>query len=308
MANLKIHKSKVMIFGANGLLGQKLVAAFSDKFEVAAVGRKPRPRFDSFETNYFRADIIDRAKVRSLVRENKPKLIINAAAYADVDGCEINREECWNVNVKGVENIAQAANSIDARLIHISSDYLFDGQRDVAVSEDASPNPINYYGRSKLAGENAVIATGADHAIIRTMILYGVGRNLRHNLVTRLIEKLSLGESLQIADDRFGHPTLADDLAKAIRRVAELQKSGVLHICGPDYLSRYDFAVRIAKIFGRNVDFIQPTNSSNLKQTAPRPLYAHFDLTKARQELGIELCGVDEGLKILKHQLQTVKT
>lgn len=303
MANLKLHKDKTMIFGANGLLGQKLVQAFSEKYEVLAAGRKPKPALDLEDVQYITSDIIDRAAVRKTIRDIKPKVLINAAAYTNVDGCEDQREECWNVNVHGVENLAHAAKSIDAWLIHISTDYLFDGKEGVRYAEDSKPNPLSYYGRSKLAGENTVIASGVEYTIVRTMILYGTGKELRLNFATWLVHKLSKGEAVKIVDDQFGHPTLVDDLAKAVLRIAELKKTGVFHVCGADYISRYDFAVKLAQIFGFDVSLIQRAKTAELNQKAVRPMHSRFDLTKTTRELGIELCGVEEGLNILKQQL-----
>ncbi len=308
MANLKLHKDKVMIFGANGLLGQKLVQAFSEKYEIIGAGRKPKPPLDFEDFHYINCDIVERAVVRKAIRDIKPKMVINAAAYTNVDGCEAYREECWNVNVHGVENLAHAAQSIDAWIIHISTDYLFDGKEGVQYAEDSKPNPLSYYGRSKLAGENAVIASGAEYTIVRTMILYGTGRGLRPNFATWLVDKLSKGETVKIVDDQFGHPTLVDDLAKAILRMAELKKTGVFHVCGTDYLSRYDFAIKLAQIFGFDVSLIQRAKTADLNQKAVRPMHSHFDLSKTARELGIELCGVEEGLKIFKQQLKSTRT
>ncbi|HEX9653114.1 MAG TPA: dTDP-4-dehydrorhamnose reductase [bacterium] len=307
MANLKLHKERVMIFGANGLLGQKLVASFINRFEVWGAGREGKAAVDFAEFRYSECDIVDRVKIRNVIRETKPQLIVNAAAYTDVDGCEDHKEECWNVNVKGVENLAQAARSNDAWLIHVSTDYLFDGREGVSYAEVAKPNPLSYYGRSKLAGENAILTSGVEHTIVRTMILYGSGRGLRLNFATWLVDRLSQGEAVKIVDDQFGHPTLVDDLAQAIRRIVELKKTGVYHVCGAEYLNRYDFAVKLAHIFGFDVGLIQRAKTSDLKQKAVRPLRSRFDLTKTIRELGIELCGVEEGLKILKQQLQSAK-
>ncbi len=308
MANMKIHKERIMVFGANGLLGQKLVVALLERYEVTGVGRKEKSAIDFHGYQYRRCDIVDRVQTRSLIREIKPEVIVNAAAYTDVDGCEDHKEDCWNINVKGVENIIQAAKSIEAWFIHISTDYLFDGKNGVLYAEDAKPNPLSYYGRSKFAGENAVIAAGVEHTIVRTMILYGTGKDLRLNFATWLVDKLAKGESVKIVDDQFGHPTLVDDLAKAIRRIADLKKTGVFHICGSEYISRYDFAIKLAQIFGYDVGLIERGKTSELKQKAVRPMHSRFDLSKIARELGIELCGVEEGLKILKQQLETSKT
>ncbi|NIR51409.1 dTDP-4-dehydrorhamnose reductase [candidate division KSB1 bacterium] len=300
MINLKIHKNKVLIAGANGLLGQKLVNTFADDFEIYGVGRKTSPSLAHLD--YTSCDITHRRDIRKLVQSFNPNFVLNAAAYTNVDGCEDDKENCWKVNVKGVENLAQAARSVGATFIHVSTDYVFDGTEE-EYTEASTPKPISYYGRAKLAGENAVIISEAAHAIVRTMILYGTGANIGPNFATWLVNKLSKGEPVPIVDDQFGHPTLADDLAKAIRKIVELNKTDLFHICGSDYLSRHDFAVKLADIFDFDASLITRIKTADLNQKANRPLKTKFSLEKARKELGIEMSGVEEGLTILKKQL-----
>jgi dTDP-4-dehydrorhamnose reductase len=241
-----------------------------------------------------------------MIRNLKPKVIINAAAYTNVDGCEDDKENCWKANVTAVEYIAQAARSVDAALVHVSSDYVFDGVEG-NYSEASKPHPLSYYGRSKLAGENAVIASGVEHAIVRTMILYGTGKDIRPNFALWLIDMVSKSEIVRITDDQFGHPTLADDLARAIHKLVELRKSGLFHIAGADYVSRYEFAIKLATVFELDANLIRPVKTSELKQKAVRPMHSKFDLTKLKQELNVELNGIEQGLKILKRQLADAK-
>ncbi|MFQ5772550.1 MAG: SDR family oxidoreductase, partial [bacterium] len=237
MANLKLLKNKVLLTGANGLLGQKIVASFADSFEIHAVDLQDKKSLDDKAYGYTPCDITKRDEVRSLILQLKPNFVINAAAYTDVDGCEDNREACWRVNVIGVDNLAQAARRVGALLIHISTDYVFDGV-DGNYHELSKPNPLSYYGRAKLAGENAVIISRVEYAIVRTMILYGFGKNQKLNFATWLLEKLSRGETVTIVDDQFGQPTFVDELAQAIRKIVELKKTGIFHIAGSEYISR----------------------------------------------------------------------
>ena len=303
MANLRPLRNKVLIVGANGLLGQKLVKAFSKNFALTGTGRKRDPILANKDFQYRPCDMTKRSELRSLVHEVEPNTIINAAAYTNVDGCEDNKEECWRVNVTGVEYLAQAARSVDAFLVHISTDYVFDGKAG-GYSETSTPSPISYYGRAKLASENAVLAAGIEHAIVRTMILYGVGHQVGPNFATWLAQKLSAGDPVQIVDDQFGHPTLVDDLALAIRRIAELRKDGCYHIAGVECVSRHYFAVQLAKVFGFDQNLITRIKTSDLHQKAPRPLNSSFNLEKSRQKLGIELSGIEKGLTVFKEQFQ----
>lgn len=301
MANLKLLKNRILVTGANGLLGQKIVHVFENDFEIHGSGRKKRPSLSNID--YTSCDITRRDEIRKLIKSLKPNFVINAAAYTDVDGCEHDKENCWKVNVNGPENLAYAAKSVGAVLIHISTDYVFDGSEG-NYTEDSIPNPLGYYGRAKLAGENAIIISGAEYAIIRTMILFGTGVDLRPNFATWLVEKLSHDEPVRIVDDQFGQPTLIDDLALAIRKIVELDKTGLFHICGSEYINRYDFALKLAEIFRLDPALITPIKTDELQQKAQRPLKSKFSLERLKAELGIEMKGVEAGLRTLKQQLE----
>ena len=187
-------KQKVLVIGANGLLGQKLVDTFLDDFEVHGIGRKNKPSLEFDNFNYTVCDITNREQILDLVRTFEPNFIVNSAAYTNVDGCEDEKEECWKINVVGVENLANVAKRFGIHVVHISTDYVFDGVEG-NYDEESRPKPLGYYGRTKLASENALISSGIDCAIVRTMVLYGIGIDLNHNFVTWIIEKLTNGES-----------------------------------------------------------------------------------------------------------------
>lgn len=303
MSKLKIVKNKVLVTGANGLLGQKLVAALHEDYDVYGIGRGPDAIASYPHYSYSACDITRRSDLLDFVKQHEPHYIINAAAYTNVDGCEEEKEACWKVNVTGVENLAHAARKVNSAVVHISSDYVFDGVKGI-YDEASKPNPLGYYGRAKLASENAVIATGIEHAIVRTMVLYGTGKNVRPNFATWLIDKLSQGEHVNIVDDQYGHPTLADDLAQAMRKIIELDKRGVYHIVGSEYLSRYDFALKLAEVFDLDRNLITRIKTEELQQKAPRPLRSQFSIEKAKRELGIDMSDAEAGLRILKRQLQ----
>ncbi len=301
---MKLLKKKALITGSNGLLGQKLVQAFLPEYDVYGVGTKPEALLHLKGYSYSRCDISKQREIVDLVKSIGPDIIVNSAAYTDVDGSEVNRDACWQVNCVGVKNLGVAAKRVDAFLVHISTDYVFDG-RSGNYAEDSKPNPLGYYGRSKLAGENELILTGAESAIARTMVLYGMGSGLGPNFATWLIDKLSRGEAVNIVDDQFGHPTLVDDLAQGVKRIAKLRKQGVFHVTGRECDSRYGFAVTLAEVFGFDASLINRIQTRDLNQKAPRPLNSSFDLSKLRNEIGIELGGIKEGLKKLKKQLQS---
>lgn len=306
MGNLKLFKQKVLVIGANGLLGQKIVETFLDDFEVHGIGRKNKPSLEFDKFNYTVCDITNREQILELVRTFEPHFIVNSAAYTNVDGCEDEKEDCWKINVVGVENLANTAKRFGIHVVHISTDYVFDGVEG-NYDEESRPKPLGYYGRTKLAAENALISSGIDCAIVRTMILFGMGIDLNHNFVTWIIEKLTNGESIKIVDDQFGHPTLVDDLAKAILKIVDLKKTGIYNIAGSECISRFELAQKIAKVFDLNSALIHSIKTKDLNQKAPRPLNSSFDLNKTLKELGFQLSDVEKGLQTLRQQLDNSK-
>jgi dTDP-4-dehydrorhamnose reductase len=302
MTNMKILRKKVLIAGANGLLGQKLVHAFQNDYEVHGCSIEEHAFIRPEDYDYFQLDITSKRDVIDAAKKLQPACIINAAAYTNVDACEEDRESCWKVNVNGAENLAYAAKSCHAFFVHISTDYVFDGVSGV-YSEDSRANPLGYYGKSKLAGENAVIGTGAESAILRTMVLYGTGQGLRLNFATWLVDRLSKGEPVNIVDDQYGHPTIADDLAAAVRQVVEQQKTGLFHAAGCEYASRYDFAISLAEIFGFDAALIKRIKTVDLNQKAPRPMNSRFSMRKLEKQTGVKMKDVKAGIQLLKEQL-----
>jgi dTDP-4-dehydrorhamnose reductase len=299
---MQLLRKRVLITGANGLLGQQLIKAFRDHYDVHALGLQAEPRWRDESFHYHQGDITERQQLRALVQELVPKFIINAAAFTDVDGSETQREACWRVNVTGVENLVYAAQKVDSRLIHVSTDYVFDGKNGPYREEDR-PNPLGFYARSKLAGENALIKSKANYAIARTMVLYGTGHEIRPNFVTWLLQQLRNGKSVRIVDDQFGNPTLARELASALRALAESGRNGIYHISGSEVIDRYHFAVKIAEVFDLDAGLIQPIKTGDFKQASPRPLRSGFDISKAVRELGINMSDVVGGLQKFKAEL-----
>jgi dTDP-4-dehydrorhamnose reductase len=201
-----------------------------------------------------------------------------------------------------VKNFIIAARTNNSKIIHISTDYIFDGKAG-NYDESSKPNPLSYYGKSKLASENALISSGINYTIVRTMIIYGTGKNLRPNFALWLIDMLGKKQPVKIVDDQFGMPTMVDDLAWGLLKIVDMDKSGIYNICGSEYLSRYDFAVKLANVFGFDENLIMPIKTSDLNQAAERPMNSSFILLKAQTDLGIKPLNVTDGLYLLKSQL-----
>lgn len=294
---------RILITGSNGLLGQKVVEILSrSNYPLLLVSLEPESVFDEDIFPYLQLDLTHKQEVRRVLDEFEPDIIVNTAAVTDVDLCEKERALAWRVNVGSVENLAHAANLVGAKIIHLSTDYVFDGEKG-PYGESDRPNPISYYGRTKFASENVLRIAGTPSAIIRTMVLYGIGKKVKSNFALWLYHNLKENKQIRVVDDQIGNPTLVDDLAFGILKIIELERTGLYHIAGADLVSRYDFALSLCKIFGFNKKLITPVKSSQFKQPAPRPLKSGLITIKAEVELGLKMSGVERGLTILKNQL-----
>ncbi len=294
--------SKVFITGANGLLGQHLVEFFSQVHKVFASDLHPHPFSVFSHGSYELLDILNKDTLSFLVTSFKPNLIINAAAYTDVDGCETNQNKAREANVGGVENLIEICRKEKVKLVQISTDYVFDGKNG-PYSEDDPPHPISYYGKTKLESENKIEESDIDFIIVRTNVLYGVGEKVNPNFFTWVLNKLRKSEKINVVTDQFNNPTLVDDLSKAILELAAKKFCGTINLAGSEYLSRHDFARLIADKFELKKDNIRPIKTEDLKQKAPRPFKGGLKIDLAKKILKTELLGVSKGLEHLKKEI-----
>ena len=295
---------RMLVVGSNGLLGQKvaemLVRGTSGSVTLASIEDEPVRGLEPAE--YVKADITSKKEVKQLVARAEPDVIINCAAITNVDACESERELAWKVNVGGVENLIEASHRTDAMVVQISSDYIFDGKNGPYTEEDR-PEPVSYYGKTKLASENALRASGVKYLIARTMVLYGYAQGVKANFVLWLVQSLEKNTAVRIVDDQLGNPTLADDLAYGLIRAVELGRTGIYNIAGRDIVSRYEFALRIARTFKLDESLISPIKTAQLRQPAQRPLKSGLITLKAEVELGIHPSTIEQGLAVVKNQL-----
>lgn len=280
---------KIFVTGANGLLGQKLVAQLVEKgiFQVVASGKgECRLPGDGFE--YVSLDITNAAEVEKSLASIKPDIIIHGAAMTNVDQCELNQEACYDANVNATAYLVKAAEAGKAHFIFVSTDFIFSGQEG-PLDENAVAAPVNYYGETKLIGEEIVMNSKTKWAIARTVLVFGIAHDLsRTNIVLWVKSSLEAGKEIQVVDDQFRTPTLAEDLAAGCILIAEKEATGVFNIAGPDFLTPYEMAHITAEFFGLNQDLIKRADSSTFSQPAKRPLKTGFIITKAREQLGFE--------------------
>lgn len=294
---------RVLVTGCHGLLGQKLVELLTpDYCELHGVDVHPDNLFAGRQRySYHRQDITARAEVLDLVRDIRPKVIVNTAAMTAVDACEVERERCWDVNVHAVQHIVDAARRANSRVIQLSSDYVFDGEAGPYTELDRV-NPQSFYGKSKHASENVVLGGGVQGAIVRSVMLFGQGRRLKPSFVAWLVSRLREGSEIKIVTDQISNVTYVDDLALAIKRMITLNKGGVYHVGSRDIVSRYEFALKIAAAYQLDGSRIIPTLTRLLGQPAPRPLQGGLVVDKARRELNLTFCTVDEALMKYREQ------
>lgn len=298
--------NRILITGANGLLGQALVARMSrfPEYDVLATSRDDTPRFRDGSCGYAPLDITNLDDVKALFRDFAPNVVINCAAMTHVDACDEQRSACWEVNARAVEYLSEQCQEIGARLVQVSTDFVLDGEGG-PYREDARPNPVNYYGRSKLAAENAARGSSTSKwAIVRTVLLYGTGHHLsRSNFVLWLLDELMSGNPVHIVTDQWRTPTYVDDLAVGIERLVHFEKSGLFHLSGRELMSMYDFALTVADVFGQDPSLIHPVTSDYFAEAAPRPPRTGFIILKAETELGYKPRPVRTALRHLGRKL-----
>jgi len=296
----------ILLTGCHGLLGQRIIQSITADTRVTGIDVDDTALIHGKRFTYSRLDITNRKAALDFCGDVQPDVIINAAAFTDVDACESSRERCWRINAAGAEHLAHCAQKYKAKLIHISTDYIFNGGKELYAESDRAA-PLNYYGRAKLAGENAVRTGGGAWAIIRTSTLYDVDRlKGRTDFVSWIIGSLQQGEPVRVVTDQWGNPTLARSLAAAVWRIIALKKSGIFHIAGKDVIDRYTFSRAVAALFDLDENLITPVTTGELGQAARRPLKIGLDVAKAENELNMRMMRVNEGLKAFKTEYVTV--
>jgi len=255
---------RLLVVGHRGMLGTDLVK----RLEAGDV--------ETHGADLPELDITDPAAVARAVDEVRPDVVVNCAAYTDVDGAESHRDEAMRVNGPGAGNVAEAAARCDARVLHISTDFVFDGTADVPYLEDDAPHPLSVYGASKLAGERDVAARADDHLIIRTSWLYGAaGRNF----VTTIRKLAAEREELSVVDDQRGSPTWTCDLADAIVALLDTDARGIVHASGSGACTWYEFAVEIVRLSGF-ATAVKPIASTQMLRPARRPANSVLDTSR----------------------------
>jgi len=306
---------KILITGSNGLLGQKLVYKLRNQQGITCIatarGENRLVKKDGYD--YETLDITSKENVEKVFAKFLPDAVINTAAMTNVDACETEREACWAMNVTAVEHqvktleqLKKSNSGYNPHFIHLSTDFIFDGTHG-PLDENENPNPLSYYAESKLAAEKIVQASQLDWAIARTVLVYGIVDNMsRSNIVLWIKSNLEQGKKINVVDDQFRTPTLAEDLADGCILIAKKRARGIYNISGKDFYSILQLAQVVADYYGLDKSLINPSKSSDIKQPAKRPPITGFIIDKAKRELGYNPHSFTEGIKILEEQLREI--
>lgn len=295
---------KILVTGANGLLGQKLVTLLQQRDHVDLIATARSSSVQHISRGKFQLlDVTDKKQVDAVIALVKPEVIIHTAALTQVDDCETNREACLLNNVTAVEHLVEACQANNVHLVHVSTDFIFDGSAG-PLDESAKPNPVNFYGESKLKAEQVIQNSSISWSILRTVLVYGITNDLsRSNIVLWVKKSLEEGKTISVVNDQWRTPTLAEDLAMGCYLAANKKAKGIFNISGKDFVTPFDIAIRTAEFFNLDKSLIKATDSTQFKQPARRPLKTGFIIDKAKKELGFEPHSFLEGLQILSDQI-----
>ena len=290
-------KKKILITGSTGMLGQDLVSQLGCDYEIGTVDLKS---LQDERGNFFCGDICNSQQMEQVFLKFEPWLVIHAAAYTDVDGCQRNPDKARQINTEGTKNIASLCKKHKVKLLYISTDYVFDGKKGRPYKENDAVNPLNIYGRSKLQGEEFVQTNLDEFLIVRTSGLFGRSGK---NFVDTIIKKAEKSEPLKVVDDQTGSPTYTVSLSEAINRLIEIvflspkqtEKLGIYHISNSGSCSWHEFAKAIINLKKFNVEIV-PIDSSIINQPAERPKLSVLDNSRYEQVTNNKLCSWQEAL------------
>ncbi|MCX6140943.1 MAG: SDR family oxidoreductase [Candidatus Kapabacteria bacterium] len=292
----------ITIVGAGSSLAGALIPLLIDETDepLHLISGRALP-FEDEKIQTSIIDVLDKNALKTSIMEAMPNTIINCAAMTSVDRCETERNMAWSVNVTLVENLTRMARIVDARIVQVSTDYVFDGLKG-PYAEGAIANPINYYGKSKLAGEIVCLSGSNAAAVVRTNVLYGTSKE-RPDFVRWVLDALDAGTPVRVVNDQYSNPTYIEDLADAISRIVMRKRSGLFHVGGADYVSRFDFAVKIAEFFKGDVSLIRAVTTAELGQAARRPLRGGLVPLKTETDLKMKMRGIESGLSSVRHAM-----
>lgn len=290
---------RIMILGANGFAGRRILQHLIHKQEhdlLACSLHKDILPEEGYQ--FYELDILNFEATDILLAKFKPEIIINASALSVVDYCEQHQEEAYALNVSAVRHIAEYCQANNCRLIHLSTDFVFDGLKSTPYAETDIPNPINYYGKTKRWSEEVIEQICENYAIMRVEVVYGKPLERQHGNIVQLVKnKLENGQSIRVVSDQFRSPTWVEDIALGTDLLLSSKHNGIYHICGGETMSVADIAYRTAAYFNLDSSLIEPVTTTEMNEATPRPLFSPMSTGKAYTDLGYQPSAFEEGLK-----------
>ncbi len=281
-----------LVIGASSHLGSKIMSISP---AIGTYNQNQVPR--SFPCD------LTQPSIAKIFQKVQPDTVIHLAGLTNVDYCQANQKIAKKINIDSTKYILQNCKKYNAKLIYTSTDAIFDGT-DPPYTEISTPNPLNYYGVTKLESENLIKNSGISYIIARVMLMYGAkNHHHRENPFTYLMSQLSQNQPVKMVTDQYRNPILADDCAKIILELIEKNKEGTYHIASPSCISRYDFAITLAEVFNFDTKLIQPVTSDIFPELIPRAVNTCFGTRKILSELDTKARSAEKGLKSIKQQL-----
>jgi dTDP-4-dehydrorhamnose reductase len=294
---------RLLITGASGLYGSKLAdLAEKNGHQVFSIYSKHQTTFGT----PVQLDVSDQKQVETTFAEVAPKVVVHAATLTDVDKCELNKDSAWKINVEGTENITRASKTNNTFLIYVSTDYVFSGEKG-DYKETDPPDPINYYGFTKLKAEEKVKSLMDEYCIARASVIYGATPAAgKINFALWVLNNLRRGDKVRVVTDQWNSPTLNTNLANMTLEIIERRLTGTFHLSGATRISRYDFARIIAQAFKADPNLITPATTSEFSWPAKRPRDSSLNTEKAQQMLKNKPLPIDRALQEMKQELATL--
>lgn len=293
---------RILITGSAGLLGEALLKQFASHFEVIATYHKTPPIETYPIHEKVQADLADPLECRSLIETVAPDMILNSAAWVDVDGCETDRERARRSNFELLRNLVDSIGEKKPLIVQVSTDYIFSGREHPGRVDDP-PEPLNYYGETKLLAEEYLRENYTNYLIARTCALFATPREGKTNLINYFYDNLMAGKSVSAPDDQFANPILIDNLAELVLEATQKEMIGIAHLGGPDYVSRFDFACIFAEVFGYDPELIIPVSAEIQKRPAQRPRFAGLDISETVSRFETPLMPLKQALAQVKSEL-----
>ena len=290
------NMKKLLIIGGSGLVGNTLIKYGVDEFEIFATYDKNELSDNNIKT--FKIDLFENSNiVIELITKINPDVVVHLAAHSSVDLCETNPKLAEKLHIEVTKDIAEICIKINSKLIYLSTDWVFEGELGKKYNENDIPNPINYYGVTKLAAEKIILNSSPNNTVLRTAVIYGYHKSSR--FTNWILPYLSQNKIVDPYTDQYGTPTLVDDLAKAILKIIQSDVKGLYHACGKTCLNRYEFALILADVFGFDKSLIKPVTKYEKKQNAPRPISTCLDSYKLEHLLSFNFSDVESGVRFI---------